>query len=162
MASCRNSTPSMRGMRWSARSKATLSLRSFNCFKRSSAPSGESLPMTRYEAPYCERRSRSIARNTSESSSTLSKIGLAMLDLSSRQRDDYTLLRSLVELVRYRKLHLVAQFLLWGIGRRVATTTRKGAVRDKVATFKKQARCLTKSSAPGLPRATRKSGVEVS
>src|SRR6266849_1026736 len=41
IASCRNSTPSIRGMRWSARSKATVSLRTFNCFKRSSAPSGE-------------------------------------------------------------------------------------------------------------------------
>src|SRR5712671_3432685 len=87
--------------------------------------------MTRYEAPYCERRSRSIARNTSESSSTLSKIGLAMLDLGSRQRDDYTFLGSLVELVRYRKLHLVAQFLLWVIRRRVAPTTRRGALRPK-------------------------------
>src|SRR5580704_1282258 len=111
IASCRNSTPFMRGMRWSARSKATLSLRSFSCFRRSSAPSGESLPITRYSAPYCERRSRSIARKTSESSSTLSKIGLAMLGPGPRQRDDYTFLTSLVELVRYRKLHSVAQFL---------------------------------------------------
>ncbi len=84
MASCRNCTPSMRGMRWSASSKATLSLRTFNCFRRLSAPSGESLPITRYSAPYCERRSRSIARKTSESSSTLSNIGLDMLDLVSR------------------------------------------------------------------------------
>ena len=30
--------------------------------------------MTWYSAPYGERRSRSIARNTSESSSTLSKV----------------------------------------------------------------------------------------
>src|SRR5216684_1394256 len=55
-----------------------------------SAPSGESLPITRYSAPYWERRSRSIARKTSESSSTLSKIGLAILDLVSgfRSKDD--------------------------------------------------------------------------
>src|ERR1700752_1830063 len=111
IACCRNSTPSMRGIRWSARSKATLSLRTFSCFKRSSAPSGESLPITRYSAPYCERRSRSIARKTSASSSTLSKIGLAMLGLGSRQINDYIVLHSLVELVRYRKLHSVAQFL---------------------------------------------------
>src|SRR5580704_8677198 len=46
-------------------------------------PSGESLPMTRYSAPYFERRSRSIERKTSESSSTLSNIGLATLRLPS-------------------------------------------------------------------------------
>src|SRR5271157_4397028 len=134
MASCRNSTPSIRGMRWSASSKATLSLRTFNCLRRSSAPSGESLPITRYSAPYCERRSRSIARKTSESSSTLSRIGLGMLGLGPGQRQhhgrgsvreflcerkvrkeiqtdplqDYTFLYSVVELVRYRKLHFVA------------------------------------------------------
>ena len=50
-ASWRNSTPSIRGMRWSASSKATLSLRTFNFFNKSSAPSGESLPITRYSAP---------------------------------------------------------------------------------------------------------------
>src|SRR2546427_4624774 len=108
MACCKNSTPSMRGIRWSARSKATLSLRTFNCFKRSSAPSGESLPITRYSAPYCDRKSRSIARKTSESSSTLSNIGFAMINLSFLQRDDYKLLR--YELVRYRNLLLDAQF----------------------------------------------------
>src|SRR5271155_6049102 len=69
-------------MRWSASSNATLSLRTFNCFKRSSARAGESLPITRYSAPYCDRRSRSIVRKTSESSSTLSKIGFAMIRLS--------------------------------------------------------------------------------
>src|SRR6266850_289897 len=53
-------------------------------------------------------------------------------------------------------LHLVAQFLLWGIARRVATTTRKGAVRDKMATLKKQARCLTTSRRPWLPDAKAK------
>src|ERR1700683_9258 len=89
IACCKNCTPSMRGMRWSASSNATLSLRNCSCFNRSSAPSGESLPNTRYSAPYCERRSRSIARKTSESSSTLSRIGLAMLALSSRQKDDF-------------------------------------------------------------------------
>src|SRR5579859_1081168 len=66
-------------MRWSARSKATLSFRTFNCFKSVSAPSGESLPITRYSAPYFDRRSRSMARNTSVSSSTLSKIGFATI-----------------------------------------------------------------------------------
>src|SRR6202041_668739 len=40
--------------------------------------SGESLPMTRNSAPYFVRKSRSIARRTSGSSSTLSKIGFAM------------------------------------------------------------------------------------
>ena len=40
IACCKSSTPSMRGMRWSASSSATLSLRTFNCFRRSSAPSG--------------------------------------------------------------------------------------------------------------------------
>src|SRR5947208_16923200 len=114
IASCRNSTPSMRGMRWSARSKATLSFRTFNCFNKSSAPSGESLPITRYPAPYFERRSRSIARKTSESSSTLSKIGLAMLDLVFGQRDNYRFLECLHDLIRYRTLHSVAQFLLLG------------------------------------------------
>src|SRR5712692_7213346 len=114
MASCRNSTPSMRGMRWSARSKATLSLRTFNCFKRSSAPSGESLPITRYSAPYCERRSRSIARKTSESSSTLSSIGLAMLGLVSGKKMITDFWGCLDDLIRYRNLHLVAQFLLLG------------------------------------------------
>src|SRR5215469_6083944 len=73
----------MRGIRWSASSKATLSLRTFNCLKRLRAPSGESLPITRYSAPYWERRSRSIARKTSESSSTLSKIGLGMIVFQS-------------------------------------------------------------------------------
>jgi hypothetical protein len=33
-----------------------------------------------------------------------------MLGLGSRQRNDYTLLYSLVELVRFKKLHSVAQF----------------------------------------------------
>jgi hypothetical protein len=33
-----------------------------------------------------------------------------MLGLGSRQRDDYTVLYSLVELVRFKKLHSVAQF----------------------------------------------------
>ena len=42
---------------------------------------GESLPITRYSAPYCDRKSRSIARSTSESSSTLSNIGFAMKGL---------------------------------------------------------------------------------
>src|ERR1700733_2523126 len=81
----------MCGMRWSARSKATLSLRTFNCLRRPRALSGESLPMTRYSAPYCERRSRSIARNTSESSSTLNNMGLPIDHLSSclRAKSDY-------------------------------------------------------------------------
>src|SRR5882762_1095039 len=114
IACCRNSTPSIRGMRWSASSKATLSLRTFNCFKRSSAPSGESLPITRYSAPYCERRSRSIARKTSESSSTLSSIGLAMLGLSLGQKDDYRFLACVYELIRYINLGLVAQIPVIG------------------------------------------------
>ena len=78
IASCRKATPSMCGMRWSARSKATLSLRSFSCFNSASAVSGESLPITRNSAPYLVRRSRSMARSTSGSSSTLNKIGFAM------------------------------------------------------------------------------------
>src|SRR5437763_14037685 len=45
------------------------------------ALSGESLPITRYSAPYCERKSRSIARNTSESSSTLSNTGFGIIAL---------------------------------------------------------------------------------
>jgi len=49
-----------------------------SAFSRPSAPSGESLLTTRYSAPYCERKSRSIARKTSGSSSTVSKIGFAM------------------------------------------------------------------------------------
>src|SRR6266853_2971802 len=114
MACCKNSTPSMRGMRWSARSKATLSLRIFNCFKRSSAPSGESLPITRYSAPYCERRSRSIARRTSESSSTLSNMGLAMLGLGFAQRHDYRSLPCVHDLIRYRNLNMVAQIPVAG------------------------------------------------
>src|SRR6202049_2828748 len=114
MACCRNSTPSMRGMRWSARSKATLSLRIFSCFKRSSAPSGESLPITRYSAPYCERRSRSIARRTSESSSTLSNMGLAMLGLGFGQRHDYRFLPCVHDLIRYSNLDLVAQIPVTG------------------------------------------------
>src|SRR3984893_6377915 len=114
LASCRNSTPSMRGMRWSASSNATLSFRTFNCFTRSSAPWGESLPITRYPAPYCERRSRSIARKTSESSSTLSKIGLAMLGLGFGQRHDYRFLRCVHDLIRYSNSDLVAQILVTG------------------------------------------------
>src|SRR6202030_3060441 len=114
IACCKNSTPSMRGIRWSARSKATLSLRIFNCFKRSSAPSGESLPITRYSAPYCERRSRSIARRTSESSSTLSNMGLAMLGLGFGQRHDYRFLLCVHDLIRYRNLNLVAQIPVTG------------------------------------------------
>ncbi len=73
----------MRGMRWSASSRATLSFRTFNCFRRSKAPSGESLPITRYSAPYFERKSRSIDRKTSESSSTLNKIGFAIIHFSA-------------------------------------------------------------------------------
>src|SRR4029077_704943 len=114
MACCKNSTPSMRGMRWSARSKATLSLRIFNCFKRSSAPSGESLPITRYSAPYCERRSRSIARRTSESSSTLSNMGLAMLALGFGQSHDHRFLPCVHDLIRYSNLDLVAQIPVRG------------------------------------------------
>src|SRR5208282_1661100 len=105
IASCRNVTPSMRGMRWSASSKATLSLRTFSCFNRSNAPSGESLPMTRYSAPYCERKSRSIARRTSESSSTLSKIGLgtfrSQLDIESESHA-----RSRCKLARFDLVHI--------------------------------------------------------
>src|SRR6516165_4349601 len=113
MASCRNSTPSMRGMRWSASSSATLSLRTFSCFNRSSAPVGESLPMTRYAAPYWVRRSRSIARKTSESSSTLSKIGLGILGLGFGRIGDHGLLRFATCWIRYMKLHLVALLSLW-------------------------------------------------
>src|ERR1700674_1742328 len=120
MACCKNSTPSMRGMRWSARSKATLSLRIFNCFNRSSAPSGESLPITRYSAPYCERRSRSIARRTSESSSTLSNMGLAMLGLGFGQRHDYRFLPGVHDLIRYSNLDLVAQIPVAGNGNRLS------------------------------------------
>src|ERR1700674_1288839 len=100
-------------MRWSASSRATLSLRTFNCFNKSSAPSGESLPMTRYSAPYCERKSRSIARNTSESSSTLSKTGFGILGLSPgneeggfRQQVGAKVWTSdQVQKVRYSRLH---------------------------------------------------------
>src|ERR1700678_1128115 len=100
----------MRGMRWSASSNATLSLRTFNCFRRSRAPSGESLPMIRYSAPYCERRSRSIARKTSESSSTLSNMGLGIhgLVLSPGQRDQHKGMAGADALIRYRNLNLVA------------------------------------------------------
>ena len=51
VASFRNSTPSIWGMRWSASNRATLSLRTFSFFNKSSALSGESLPITRYAAP---------------------------------------------------------------------------------------------------------------
>jgi hypothetical protein len=50
-------------------------------FQKFQCPAGESLPITRYSAPYCDRRSRSIARKTSESSSTLNRIGFAMIAL---------------------------------------------------------------------------------
>src|SRR5216110_458084 len=54
----------------------------------SSALSGESLPITRYSAPYCDRKSRSIARNTSESSSTLNITGFGIIALAYGYKED--------------------------------------------------------------------------
>src|SRR5579863_1785127 len=92
-------------MRWSASSKATLSLRTLSRFRRSSACTGESLAITRYSAPYCDRKSRSIARKTSESSSTLNRIGFAMVGLSFVKKKGFGLPHWLNNLIRYRNSH---------------------------------------------------------
>src|SRR5215469_1480402 len=91
IASCKKWTPSIRGMRWSANSRATVSLRTFNCFSISRALSGESLPITRYLAPYCERKSLSIALKTFESSSTLSNIGFGICGFQNHDCRDLPL-----------------------------------------------------------------------
>jgi hypothetical protein len=56
----------------------------FQFLQNASVPSGTPPPITRYSAPYLERKSRSIARSASESSSTLNKIGFGTMTLLRR------------------------------------------------------------------------------
>ena len=62
MASSRNSTPVILGIRWSTRNSATGSPRSFSLPRVSSADSPESARKTRYSRAYRRLRSRSTAR----------------------------------------------------------------------------------------------------
>ena len=51
----------------------------FELFQKIKRGYRRSLLSTRYSAPYCVRRSRSIARKTSGSSSTVNRMGFAMM-----------------------------------------------------------------------------------
>src|SRR5688500_8059533 len=57
---------------------ATASPRPLSCSSAANAARPDSARMTRYSLPYRRRRSRSTARSTSGSSSTVSSVGLAM------------------------------------------------------------------------------------
>src|SRR3712207_2201330 len=66
-------------------SSATGSPRSLSCCSRSSAVAPLSARRTRYRSPYCRLRSRSTARSTSGSSSTVRRTGFAAMCAVSRR-----------------------------------------------------------------------------
>src|SRR5215203_161807 len=79
MASPRNSTPDISGIRWSTRNRPTDVLRSFRARTISSAVLPESALSTRYWSPYSRLRSRATALSTVGSSSTATITGFSIL-----------------------------------------------------------------------------------